>query len=120
VHLRENIIRAVIPSNNLERVIRAMIALDLFLILLAWFHWFEGSDGAPGAVDALFGSMRLGGFRADVVWLVGSSVAIGLSIPFLMDLMSSTRKATVLLCVVELPAFTVYLHRLFTHLIWFG
>ena len=62
---------------------RCIIGFNLVLIALSWSAWFEGTATRVGAVDHLFGSFRLGGFRADVVWLVLSTLAIALAVCFL-------------------------------------
>jgi hypothetical protein len=95
---------------------RSIIAFNLILIALSWSPWFEGTEAKIGAVDRLIGSFRLGGFRADLIWLVVSTAGILLAlIPFLMEARRNrTARLNALLCVVEILAFCSFVYRILT------
>jgi hypothetical protein len=95
---------------------RCIVGFNLVLIALSWSAWFEGSATRVGAVDHLFGSFRLGGFRADVVWLVLSTAAIGLAglISLLKVRNSYAARIDALLCAVEAVAFCSFVYRILT------
>ncbi len=97
-------------------VCRAVIGFNLVLIALSWFPWFEGTETRVGAVDHLLGAFRLGGFRADVVWLVLSTGVIALAgfLSLLQARGSRTARINALLCAVEVLAFCSFVYRIVT------
>lgn len=98
-----------------DRALRSLLAVDLVLLVLTFIPAFSGIGQQPGLADRLWGGVRLGGWRADVVWMCGSSlliVASGLprrTIPGL-------RRTTVVLCRLWLPCFAIYLGYTLTHM----
>jgi hypothetical protein len=99
-----------------ETIFRAVVAVNLLLVALSWWPWFEGTAAKPGAVDHLLGTLRLGGFRADVVWLVISTLFIFLALfLFLAEARRSrSARANVLLCLAEIVAFGSFVYRVLT------
>jgi len=97
-------------------VFRCIVGFNLVLIGLSWSPWFEGTATTVGAVDHLFGAFRLGGWRADVVWLVLSTVMIALAgLLFIFKTKSSrTARIDVLLCAAEVLAFCSFVYRILT------
>ncbi|MBB5061428.1 phosphoglycerol transferase MdoB-like AlkP superfamily enzyme [Granulicella aggregans] len=95
---------------------RCIIGFNLVRIALSWSAWFEGNATRVGAVDHLFGSFRLGGFRADVVWLVLSTLAIALAGLLSLLKVRNSQKARIdaLLCAVEVLAFCSFVYRILT------
>jgi hypothetical protein len=95
---------------------RCIVGFNLVLIALSWSAWFEGTATRVGVVDHLFGSFRLGGFRADVVWLVLSTVAIAVAglLSLLKVRNSQTAQINALLCAVEVLAFCSFVYRILT------
>ena len=83
-----------------------MVGINLLLVAFSWWPWFEGTATKVGAVDHLLGGLRLGGFRADVVWLVISTLLIFAAFfPFLIAARKSrSARINALLCVVEILA----------------
>lgn len=64
------------PLGNADRLLRALLAVNLVLLVLSFIPAFSGTGARPGLADALFGKIRFGGWRADVVWMVASSLII--------------------------------------------
>lgn len=95
---------------------RCIVGFNLVLIALSWSAWFEGTATRVGAVDHLLGSFRLGGFRADVVWLVLSTAAIALAgLIFLLKVKDSqAARINALLCAVGVLAFCSFVYRILT------
>jgi hypothetical protein len=95
---------------------RLIIAFNLILIALSWSPLFEGTETKVGAVDHLLGAFRLGGFRADVIWLVVSTAGVFLAlIVFLIEARRSrTARINALLCVTEILAFCSFIYRILT------
>jgi hypothetical protein len=56
--------------------LRALIAIDFALFILTFVPAFSGIGQQPGLADRLWGDYRLGGWRGDVVWVFGSTLAI--------------------------------------------
>jgi hypothetical protein len=63
----------IVPANASEALFRGVIVANLILVAFSWWPWFEGTAEHVGEVDRLFGAFRLGGFRADLVWLIISN-----------------------------------------------
>jgi hypothetical protein len=66
------------------RVLRVVIALNFIRFALSFLPWFEGTATQPGLADEVFGRYRIGGFRADFVWLIVSTVVILCSMPYVL------------------------------------
>jgi hypothetical protein len=96
-------------------VLRTVIALNLLLFGLAFVPAFSGIGPAPGLADRLWGNARLAGWRADVVWMAGSSLLI-LAGTSRWTREASARKTTAILCLVWLPLFVVYLRDTLIHM----
>jgi hypothetical protein len=102
----------------------SVIALaNVVLIALSFTPWFGGTAKAPGLADTLFGSIRLGGFRADIVWLFFSSIALffaGISAAVTARQNRRARRVAIL-CGVEVFSFAFYLFfSLISGLLYFG
>jgi hypothetical protein len=98
---------------NIERLFRVIVAANLVLVALSWWPWFEGTAAKPGVVDHLLGALRLGGFRADFVWLVASTLLIFFALfPFAFEARRSrSARVNALLCVAEILAFCSFVYR---------
>jgi hypothetical protein len=120
------------PANrsNVERyqsaasfVVRCVIALNFVLFSFSFTAWFQGTEKIPGMADRLFGSYRFGGFRADFVWIVVSTVFIFFA---LLAFATSTRDARSVrinrwLCVAWIVACLIYLLKaVLTAELYFG
>ena len=57
-------------------IIRGLLAINAALLVLTFVPAFSGTGAAPGLADRLWGNYRYGGWRADVVWMCGSTVVI--------------------------------------------
>jgi hypothetical protein len=70
----------------------------------------------PSAVDHLLGALRLGGFRADVVWLVITTLFIFFALCLFLAEARTSRSArvNVLLCIAEMLAFCSFVYRILT------
>ena len=97
-----------------EKIMRGTIVFNLALVALSWWPWFEGTAVRPGAVDHLLGAFRLGGFRADLVWLVVSTLFIFFALfPFLFKARTSRfARTNALLCFAEIIAFCLFVYRI--------
>jgi hypothetical protein len=96
-------------------VLRAAVALDLFLFGLSVVPASSGIGPAPGLADRLWGNARLAGWRVDVVWMVCSSVLIfaGTS---RWTREASAGKTTAILCWAWLPLFVVHTGYTLVHM----
>lgn len=64
-------------TKTLGRVLCAVIAVNLVLFVLTLFvPAFSGIGEQSGLADRLWGDYRSGGWRADVVWVFVSTLAI--------------------------------------------
>jgi hypothetical protein len=113
---RSSIRDGIVPSTLFGVITRGVIAADLILVALSWWPWFEGTATKPGEVDQLLSSVRLGGFRADFLWLMISTLFIFLAFfSFLKDARSSrSARITAALCVLEILAFCSFVYRILT------
>ena len=96
-------------------VLRAVLALDFLLLVLAFVPAFSGIGPEPGLAERLWGNVRLGGWRADVVWMVGSSVFI-LAGALRGTTERGARRTTSLLCWAWLPLFVIYVGYTLIHM----
>jgi hypothetical protein len=101
-------------------VLCAVIAVNFMLFVLTFVPAFSGIGRNPGLADRLWGSHTVGGWRADVVWVVTSTVVI-----FFLGLAyaaspsakrSPAYKLIVTSCAVWLGCFIVYVVYVFIHM----
>jgi hypothetical protein len=108
------------PQRDSERrnrgpkpVLSIVVGFNLLLIAVSFSGWFGGTERSLGVADRIFGKIRIGGFRADFVWLVTSTVA--LSVALLIFIVSARKDRAALinaaLCLAEVIAFVLYLHH---------
>lgn len=95
--------------------LRAIIGVNLLLFVLSFVPAVSGIGPEPGLADRFWGSARVAGWRADVVWMVGSSLLI-LAGTSRWTREASARKTTTLLCWAWLPLCVVYLGYSLTHM----
>lgn len=99
----------------LDRILRAVIAINFALLVLSFIPAFSGRQHQAGFADDLWGSYRLDGWRADVVWVCASTFFIMVaSTPFIVvGGVRSTKDRryhkTAILCLVWMACFLVYL-----------
>jgi hypothetical protein len=71
----------------LRLVVYAILLVDVCLFVLSFVPWFSGVNrkfnAGPGVADHLFGSRTVGGWRGDVVWMVGSTLLLAVAFIFL-------------------------------------
>ena len=92
-----------------------VVAFNLLLIGLRWSPWFAGTEQQIGCADRLFGAYRLGGFRADCVWLFFSTAILVIALCyFLLQARRRNARIAVLLCVIDILAFCAYVYRILT------
>jgi hypothetical protein len=107
------------PSQSGQRdqiillVLRVVIALNFIRFALSFLPWFEGTAAQPGLADEVFGRYRVGGFRADFVWLVASTAVILCFIPYVLRKSKSSPKMKVdsYLCVAWIIAFILFVAK---------
>lgn len=103
-------------------LIRCLIAINFVRFALSFSSRFEGDSETSGLADQLF-SVRLGGFRADFIWLGLTTIAIFLATFyfFLSRNMYPHRKLDAFACLAWVAAFSVFVARaFFTGIIDFG
>lgn len=95
-------------------MLHGVIVLNFILYGLSLSSWFEGSADKAGFVDHLLGAYRLGGFRADCVWLFFSTILIFFVLLFFLSYVRKNRTArlTALLCVAAVVAFFMFVVRM--------
>ncbi len=92
-------------------LLRSLVLFNLAFIALSCVPWFSGTAKTPGFADRLFGNLRFGGFRADVVWLTLSTGAILLALPvFAVQFRARSIQVSVLLCIAEIASFCGYVY----------
>ena len=114
-------------SDQLNRGLRpfltAVVGFNLLLIAVSFTAWFSGTEKSLGFADRVFGTARLGGFRADFAWLLLSSAVLFLGLLFFIAGSRRSRIARVnaMLCLANVLAFVLYLyHALVSGLLDFG
>jgi hypothetical protein len=102
-------------------LLRSTVLFNLLLVGLAWSPWFEGNERDIGFADKLFGELRFGGFRADVVWLFFSSFLLLFPLLYFFERAkgSGAARLNVIFCVAGIAGFCFFLYRL-RSLLWFG
>ncbi len=101
-------------------VVCVAIALNFILFVLTFIPAFSGIGEQPGLADRLWGGYRSGGWRADVVWVFTSTIAIvifGLAIPdSTSEKGTRQRKVIVTASAVWLCCFVVYVGYVLVHM----
>ena len=85
--------------------------------------WFGGTDQKVGLADKLFSAGHVGGFRADFVYLVLSTIVISLAFVVLFPNFRKSRAARIsaFLCGAEVIVFVAFVClMLVTGLLYFG
>ena len=104
-------------------MLRAAIAINFIRFALSFSPRFEGTAASGGLADRIFGGYRLGGFRADGIWLVVSTCVIFLATFyfFLSSKSDPKAKTDTYLCIAWVVAFVIFVARAFlTGIIDFG
>ena len=101
-------------------IICAVIAVNFILFVLTFVPAFSGFGEQPGLADRLLGNYRFGGWRADVVWVFASTVAIlilGLAYTQSTSVKGGRAyKLVVTSCTVCLGCFVLYVGYVFIHM----
>jgi hypothetical protein len=94
-------------------VLRVVIALNFTRFALSFLPWFEGTAAQPGLADEVFGRYRIGGFRADFVWLIASTAVILCSMPYVLRASKNSSKMKVdsYLCIAWIIAFILFVAK---------
>lgn len=97
-------------------VLRGVVVLNLTIVAISWSRWFSGDANHLGMVDRLLGHLRLGGFRVDVVWLVLSTVTLGLAFLYFISQSIRDREARInaAFCFFGVVAFCLFVYRALT------
>jgi len=98
----------------LSYLLRCIIALNFFRFALSFWPRFEGTDKNVGIVDQLFSACRLGGFRIDFLWLIGSTLVV---LFFILVFAIRARKDPsakfdLILCIAWVASFAIYMVKL--------
>ena len=107
----------------IDFVLRAGVIVNLVLISLTWWPRFSGSENQVGLADQLFGQLRIGGFRIDLVWLVLSSAVLFFASVHFFNCTAERKPAFLngMFCVAGVLAFIAYIHKILTSgILWFG
>jgi hypothetical protein len=110
-------------KNALTYLLRGVIAINFVRFALSLWPRFEGTEKNMGFADQLFGSYRLGGFRADFVWLTASTIVIFFLLPFFVvrARKSTSARFDLILSVAWVASFAIYVARaLFSGVFYFG
>ncbi len=114
-------------ADRSKRAIRfllvGVVGFNLVLMAISLTSWFGGTERTPGVADQIFGKVRLGGFRGDIVWLMVSTVILFLAMfVFIIQARQSlAARISAALCVAEVLAFGLYLfHSLTSGTLYFG
>jgi hypothetical protein len=96
--------------------IRSVVLFNAALVAASWSRRFSGDANQVGWVDRLLGQIRLGGFRADFVWIVLSTLALGIAFIYFAPKASQSREARVnaVFCLCGIIAFCLFIYRAFT------
>ena len=105
----------------ISQILRGLLAINFIRFGLSFLPRFEGTELKPGLADRMFGGLRLFGFRSDLVFMVCSTVLIGVLGIGLLTARDRESRIDRLLCAAWIIAFVVYLVRsLFNGLLDFG
>jgi hypothetical protein len=100
----------------MDWLLRSVLAMNVVLLGLTFLPAFSGSGATPGLADRLWGDIRYGGYRADVVWMCGTTLLLIVAGVVLRTRQPGARRTTSLLCLYWLPCFAVYLGYTVTHM----
>ena len=95
-------------------LLRSLITINFIRFALSFSSRFEGTANRVGMSDTIF-RWQLGGFRADFVWLVLSTMVIILALLYVRGDRRRNHGARldVFLCAAWLVAFVIYVARMF-------
>lgn len=104
----------------LGRVLCSGIAVNFILFVLTFIPAFSGIGPKPGLADRLWDSYRVGGWRADIVWVVASSAVLFLLAVVYAGSPSARQrppyKLVVTSCAVWLVCFVIYVRYISIHM----
>ena len=113
------ILRETTNSDRVRTVdwfLRGLVAVDFALFVLLFVPAFSGiGRQQPGVADRLWGAYRVAGWRADVVWVCGSTVFILLAAIGPASLRGVSR-LTATLCRLWMGCFVVYAGYVVLHM----
>ena len=96
-------------------LLRALLVVNFTLFVLTFIPAFSGIGPKSGVADRWWGEYRFGGWRADVVWMLLSSVVIFVgALPWTAE--PGARRTTSILCRYWLGCFAVYLGYVVIHM----
>jgi len=96
-------------------ILRVFLAVDFALLFLTFIPAFSGLGAAPGLADRLWGKYRLGGWRADIVWVCASSVyVVAVGLPWIKE--NREAKMTRIVWFLWLACFPIYLIYIVLHM----
>lgn len=97
----------------LDQALRTTAIFNLALISLSFTKWFSGDPEGSGVADRLFGHIRLGGWRADVAWLLLSSCLLFFAFLYsLVEIRRTPARVNAALIFFALLSFCAYIHHL--------
>lgn len=103
------------PLRETDWILRSVLVVNLAVLVLTCIPGFSGIGQVPGYADRLLGGFRLGGWRADVVWMCVSTCVIAAA-AFPGPGIERPRRRTAILCRMWLPCFGAYLGYIVTHM----
>lgn len=89
--------------------------MNFVLLGLTFVPAFSGIGPTRGVADRLWGDIRLGGWRADVVWMCGTTILIAAGVMRWTG-QPGAQKTTCTLCLFWLPCFAFYLAYIVMHM----
>jgi hypothetical protein len=96
-------------------ILRALLALNFALFLLTFVPAFSGIGPEAGLADRLWGNYRFGGWRADVVWMCGSTMFL-LAAGLVWISRNRSAKITIIAYSLWMACFLFYLGYVFLHM----
>src|SRR5262245_5005393 len=104
-----------VKMETADRILGGVLVVNFTLFVLTFIPAFSGigPGSEPGLADRLWGRIRFGGWRADVVWMCLSTVVVCVG-----GLRSAQgpRTVTTILCRVWLVCFGFYFDYILVHM----
>jgi ABC-type transport system involved in cytochrome c biogenesis permease subunit len=103
-------------SHRRSAILRGLVVFNIVLVAVSWSRWFSGDARHIGMVDQIIGHLRLGGFRVDVLWLVFTTIFLGIAFLYFASHSLRSREARInaIFCLCGIVGFCLYVYRALT------
>ena len=96
-----------------DTVLRIVVLANLMLIASSCTTWFSGTAQTPGIADRTLEHLRLGGWRADIAWLLLSNILLFFAFLYsLVEIRHPAARLNIGFLLLALIAFYFYVHHL--------